>query len=115
MKRLGAVVAGVVLVAVGSLSGCAGGDGSDYCNRVRDYAADDTLNSLDVTSREGLSKVIEVTKLLLSDAPDEVRDDYDVIIGAYEGQPPDKGEIQAAQDTIMEYDEDNCDVEYQSS
>lgn len=116
MKRVTAALAAGVLVGLGALTGCSGGDGSDYCNRVRDNAKSDTLDKVDPTSPDGLKTFLAEAKKLQADAPDEVKDDYDAIIKAFEDPTKmDPAAIKASIATIQKYDEDNCDVTYQNT
>ena len=71
MKRVSAALAVGILVSLG-LTGCNGGDGSAYCNRVRDNAKNDTLNSIDPTSEKGLQTFLAEAKKLQADAPTEL-------------------------------------------
>lgn len=113
MKRIPAALAAVAILSVGALTGCSGGDGSDYCNRVRDNADDSTLENIDPTSEDGLKTFIAEAKKLQADAPDEVKDDYDAIIKAFEDPTNlDPTAVTKSIDTIQTYDEDNCDVKY---
>ena len=62
MKRLPAALSAIAFVSAGLLTGCSGGDGSDYCNQVRDNAEDDTLDNLDPSvvndDRDGVLKPV---------------------------------------------------------
>ena len=116
MKRLPAALSVIAFVSAGFLTGCSGGDGSDYCNRVRDNADSDVLDKLDPSDPDALKTFTAEAKKLQTDAPDEVKDDYDTIIAAFEDPTgADAAKVGKAVDTIQTYDEDNCDVEYQSS
>jgi hypothetical protein len=116
MKRLPAALAAIAFVSAGVLTGCSGGDGSDYCNRVRDNADSDTLDNLDPSDPDALKTFISEAKKLQADAPDEVKDDYDSVIAAFEDPTSaDAAKVGDAVEAIQAYDEDNCDVEYQSS
>ncbi len=46
-------------------------------------------------------------------APDELKDEYDVLVGALDGEGSEE-EFQAANDPIIEYTTDNCDVAFPS-
>ena len=116
MKRLPAALAAIAFVSAGVLTGCSGGDGSDYCNRVRDNADNDTLAKLNPSDPDALKTFIAEAKKLQADAPSEVKDDYDAIIGAFQDPTnADVTKVGDAIDNIQSYDEDNCDVKYESS
>ncbi len=116
MKRLSAALAAGVLVSLGALTGCSGGDGSDYCNRVRDNAENNTLDNIDASSPDGLKAFLAEAKKLQADAPDEVKDDYDAVVSAFENPTKmDPTAVTKSIDSIQKYDEDNCDVKYQTS
>ena len=116
MKRLPAALSVIAFVSAGLLTGCSGGDGSDYCNQVRDNAEDDTLDNLDPSDPAALKTFISEAKKLQADAPEEVKSDYDAIISAFQDPTSaDAAKVSDAVDSIQKYDEDNCDVEYQSS
>ena len=115
MTKVSAAVAAGILVSLGGLTACSSGDGSDYCNRVRDNAKNDTLNNIDATSQKGLQTFLGEAKKLQADAPSEVKDDYDAIIQAFENPTKiDAAAVSKSIDTIQKYDEDNCDVTYKS-
>ncbi len=116
MKRLSAGLAAGVLVSLGALTGCSGGDGSDYCNRVRDNAENKTLDNIDATSPDGVKKFLAEAKKLQADAPADVKDDYAKVVQAFEDPTNlDPAAVTKSIDSIQKYDEDNCDVKYKSS
>ena len=114
MTRLSAAIAAVVLVGVGTLSGCSGGDGSDYCNRVRDNAKNKTLENINARSKSATGQFLAEAKQLRADAPDELTDEYNAIVRAFE-EPANANaqKVTGAIDTITTYDEDHCDVTYE--
>ena len=115
MKRVSAALAAGILVSLG-LTGCNGGDGSDYCNRVRDNAKNDTLNNLDPTSEKGLQTFLAEAKKLQADAPGEVKSDYDEIVQAFENPTKlDAESVSKSIEKIQNYDEDHCDVTYKNN
>jgi hypothetical protein len=116
MKRFSAAIAAAALVCVGTLTGCSGGDGSDYCNRVRDNAENDTLENINANSPDGIEQFLAEVKKLRADAPSEVQGDYDTVIDAY-GDPgnAEQKEVTSAIEKIQSYDEGNCDVKYENS
>jgi hypothetical protein len=115
MKRVSAALAVGILVSLG-LTGCNGGDGSAYCNRVRDNAKNDTLNSIDPTSEKGMQTFLAEAKKLQADAPTEVEKDYDAIVQAFEDPTKlDAESVSKSIDDIQNYDEDHCDVTYKNN
>jgi hypothetical protein len=109
MKRLGSLVA-VVVVTVASLSACSGGDGSEYCDRLR---ANATSNQFDNPGAGDMEKVIDELKKFGDLAPDELKDDYDTLIAAIEKPPADSG-LDKAIKNIQDYAVENCDVKVES-
>lgn len=103
MKRLSTMLA-VAVMCVATLSACSGGDGSEYCDRFRDNAESDKFDELDAGDTDAV--VAELNKFR-DIAPDELQDDYDVLIAAFEGEG---GDATAAIQNIQDYAVDNCDV-----
>ena len=69
MTRLPAALSAIAFVSAGLLTGCSGGDGSDYCNQVRDNAEDDTLDNLDPSDPDALKTFITEAKKLQAGRP----------------------------------------------
>lgn len=105
-----------VVMGLAALTGCSGGDGSDYCERVRSNADDKALDNIDLETKEGLKTLLVELKKLRTDAPDEVEDDYDALISALEN--PETAAVANLEDrakAIEKYDEEHCDVEHTNS
>jgi hypothetical protein len=109
MKRPPIAVVAAALLGMSTLNAC-GGDGSDYCNRVRDNIENKTFEHLDLSSGGDVQKFIDVYKVLRSDAPEEIKDDYDAMLKAFRGQQ--SAALDSANTSIQAYDEDHCDVKY---
>lgn len=90
MKRIASLTA-VAIMAVGTLTACSGGDA--YCDKLKDYDKDEDLAEVDFQSEEGQQQLIDVMEDLESDAPDELKDDYQLVIEGFEairkGRPED--------------------------
>ncbi|MGH3446881.1 MAG: hypothetical protein ACRDP4_04575 [Nocardioidaceae bacterium] len=100
-------------MSVGTLSGCSGGDGSAYCDHLRDNAKSNSFDDLDASNPDDRKKMVAEAKKLRDEAPEEVRDDYDVVVSVLEGNKSDASKIQAANKEIKSYAEDTCDLEYE--
>ncbi len=88
MKRI-ASLAAVAIMATGSLSAC-GGD--DYCDKLKEYKSDKALENADENTEEGQQQLLDTFEDLESSAPDELKDDYALLIDAFkafiEGEQP---------------------------
>ncbi len=108
MKRVPSCVA-VVVMSVATLGACSGGDGSEYCDRFRDNAESGKFDNPDAGDTD---KVVAELNTFRDIAPDELKDDYDTLIGAVEG---DGSDATAAIQNIQNYAVDNCDVKLDGS
>ncbi len=113
MKRI-ASLAAVTIMAVGSLSACSG---SGYCDKLKDYDEDQGLSEVDANTEDGQDKLLEVLEDLESNAPDDLQDDYQVVIDGFtalrEGNVDDvdQAEFEGAFTNIGENAQDDCDVD----
>ncbi len=84
-RRIGRAVPGVVLGAVLVLSGCAD-DGGDYCAALADEK--ETLADLSGSAPEGgtdvLTPTLESFERLKAAAPDELKDEWETLVVAYQ-------------------------------
>jgi len=108
MNRLTSLVA-IAVMSVATLSACSGGDGSEYCDRFRDNAESGKFDNPDASDT---GKVVAELNTFRDIAPDELKDDYDTLIGAVEG---DGSDATAAIQNIQDYAVDNCDVKIDGS
>ncbi len=113
MKRM-ASLAAVAIMAVGTLTACGGGGG--YCDKLKDYDEDADLAEVDFQTEDGQQELIDVLEDLESDAPDELKDDYQVVIDGFtairDGNPEDVDpKFQDAFTAIGEDAQANCDVD----
>lgn len=120
MKRLASMLA-ISVLSVGSLSACSGG--SDYCDKLKDYDADESLAEADFASEEGQQQLIDVFNDLKDSAPSDLEDDYETVASGLETQlsgdpadvdPQQLQELQAAFEAISKDAEENCDVDMQA-
>ncbi len=108
MKRLTSLMA-IAVMSVATLGACSGGDGSEYCDRFRDNAESGKFDNPDAGDTD---KVVAEFNTFRDIAPDELKDDYDTLIGAVEG---DESDATAAIQNIQNYAVDNCDVKLDGS
>ncbi len=113
MKRI-ASLAAVTIMAVGSLSACGGGG---YCDKLEEYDEDEGLSKVDATTEDGQDKLIEVLEDLEASAPDDLKDDYEVVLDGFtalrEGNTDDvdQAKFEEAFSNIGENSQDDCDVD----
>ncbi len=103
MKRVSSLLA-IAAMSVATLGACSGGDGSEYCDRFRDNAES---NRFDKLGAGDTGTVVAELNKFRDIAPDELKDDYETLIGAVEG---DGSDATAAIKNIQDYAVDNCDV-----
>ncbi len=113
MKRM-ASLAAVAIMAAGTLTACSGGGG--YCDKLKDYDQDADIADIDFNTEDGQQKLIDVMEDLESEAPDELKDDYQVVIDGFtslrDGKPEDiDPKFQDAFTQIGQDAEKNCDVD----
>jgi len=107
-KRCAAVIAATLLVLAAPACG-GGGDGSAFCDQFRANAESDEFDDMSPDDPEFCAELED----LRDKAPDELKDEYDVLVGALDGEGSEE-EFQAANDPIIEYTTDNCDVAFPS-
>ncbi|MDQ3484526.1 MAG: hypothetical protein M3445_03815 [Actinomycetota bacterium] len=108
MKRLCSLLV-IAVMSVAALSACGGGDGSEFCDRFRDNAES---NEFDDPAAGDTDAVVAELNTFRDIAPDELKDDYDTLIGAVKG---DGGDATAAIRSIRDYAVENCDVKIDGS
>ncbi len=114
MNRI-ASLAAVAIMGAGTLTACGGGD--SYCDKLKDYDQDEGLADLDFQTEEGQQKLIDVLEDLESDAPSDLKDDYQVVIDGFtairDGKPEDVDQTKFtdAFTKIGEDSQDNCDID----
>ncbi|HEY7045301.1 MAG TPA: hypothetical protein VH419_16645 [Nocardioidaceae bacterium] len=117
MTKRRPVIAVAALLCAGMLTACGGGDGSgDYCNTIKDAVDNDES----LTEAEGM----DLAKKVRDQAPDEVRDDWDALIDAYNSigggdlsdlDPSTLTKMQDAVDNITKFTKDECDVDLEET
>lgn len=114
MNRI-ASVAAVAIMAVSTLSACGGG--GDYCGKLQDYDKDKGLENVDFSTEEGQQKALDVFKDLESSAPDDLKDDYKVVIDGFTSfldgdlKGVDQKKLGEAFTTISDDAKKNCEVD----
>jgi len=107
-QRRSAVIAATLLVLAAPACG-GGGDGSAFCDQFRENAESNEFDEMSPDEPEFRAALED----LREKAPDELKDEYDVLVGALDGEGSEE-EFQAANDAIIEYTTDNCDVTFPS-
>ncbi len=92
-----------------------------YCLKVERFESDEALENADENTEEGQQQVLEAFEELESSAPDELKEDYALLIDAFEafseGEQPeaaDQAKLQEALTNITEDAEKKCDVKLDS-
>lgn len=57
--------------------------GDGYCQKLRGYDRDEGLKSLDFSTRAAQQKIVDVLEDLESEAPSQLKDDYEVVIDGF--------------------------------
>lgn len=57
--------------------------GDAYCQKLRGYDRDKDLKSLDFSTKAGQQKIVDVLEDLESEAPSQLKDDYQVVIDGF--------------------------------
>ena len=68
--------AAVVTMSVGMLTACSGG--GDYCGELKSYG--EAAKKADPTEVEGIDKMLAESRKISKSAPDDLKDDWKVII-----------------------------------
>ena len=74
MRKVAALAA-VVTVSLGTLTACSGGD---YCGELQNYA--ESAKNLDVKDSAALDKMLGEAKKVSKSAPDDLKDDWKIVI-----------------------------------
>ena len=114
MKRV-ATLAAAAVVGMAALTGCSGGDGSDYCNRVRSTFDDKALQDIDPETEAGQKQLLSELEKLEKDAPKEIKDDYAALIKVFKDPTQANANLDDEIAAIQKYDEGTCDVQYTDS
>jgi hypothetical protein len=74
MRKLAALAA-VVTMSVGTLTACSGGN---YCDNLKGYV--DSAKDLDIKNSDAVGKMLDQAKKVSKSAPDDLKDDWKVVI-----------------------------------
>jgi hypothetical protein len=74
MRKVAALAA-VVTMSLGALTACSGGD---YCGDLKNFA--DSSKDLDVKNADAVGKMLDQAKKVSKSAPDDLKDDWKIII-----------------------------------
>ena len=105
---LAVIVIGIVIIALGTLRGSSscGTSGDSFCDRFEKNAKSNQFDNIDPADTDKLINELETFKDL---APEELKDDYDQLIDAANGNPG--ANVDTAVQNIQNYAVDNCDVQ----
>ena len=119
MRKVAAIAAAVTM-GVGMLTACSGGD---YCGELKNYA--DAAKNLDIKDSDATGKMLDQAKSVSKAAPDDLKDDWKVVIDYAEKAVDAKGDtgkltelakndgdkIKPAMDAITKQAQDTCKVD----
>jgi hypothetical protein len=74
MRKLAALAA-VVTMSVGALTACSGGD---YCGDLKSYV--ESAKDVDIKNSDQVGKMLDTMKKVSKSAPDDLQDDWKVVI-----------------------------------
>lgn len=86
MRKVAALAA-VVTMSVGTLTACSGGD---YCGELKNYA--EASKGLDIKDADAVNKMLGEAKKVSKSAPDDLKDDWKIIIDFAEKAAEAKGD-----------------------
>lgn len=119
MRKVAALAA-VLTMSAGVLTACSGGD---YCSELQNYA--EAVKNLDVKDTDAVDKMQGEAKKLSKSAPDDLKDDWKVVLDYADKAKEAKGDtaklqelakadgekIAAASSAIAKQAKDTCKVE----
>ncbi|GAA1593459.1 hypothetical protein GCM10009804_57510 [Kribbella hippodromi] len=119
MRKLAALAA-VVTMSVGALTACSGGN---YCDNLKGYV--DSAKDLDIKNADAVGKMLDQAKKVSKSAPDDLKDDWKVVIDYADKAQKAKGDtnklmelaksdgskIQPAMEAITKQAKDTCKIE----
>jgi hypothetical protein len=122
MRKLAALAA-VVTMSVGALTACSGGD---YCADLKGYV--DSAKDLDIKDSDAVGKMLDQAKSVSKSAPDDIKDDWKVVIDYAEKAKDAKGDtnklmelaksdgekIQKSMDAISKQAKDSCKIDLEN-
>ncbi|WP_238151363.1 hypothetical protein [Kribbella sindirgiensis] len=86
MRKLAALAA-VVTMSVGALTACSGGN---YCDDLKGYV--DSAKDVDIKNADQVGKMLDQAKKVSKSAPDDIKDDWKVVIDYAEKAKDAKGD-----------------------
>jgi hypothetical protein len=119
MRKVAALAAAVTIGA-GLLTACSGGD---YCGDLKNFA--ESSKDLDVKNADAVGKMLDQAKKVSKSAPDDLKDDWKVVIDYAEKAQDAKGDtgkltelakndgekVTPAMDAITKQAKDTCKVD----
>jgi hypothetical protein len=119
MRKVAALAA-VVTISLGALTACSGGD---YCSELQNYA--EAVKNLDIKDSAAVDKMRDEAKKLSKSAPDDLKDDWKIVLDYSEKASEAKGDtgklselakndgekIAAASEAIAKQAKDTCKVD----
>jgi hypothetical protein len=123
MRKVAAIAAAVTIGA-GVLTACSGGD---YCGDMKNYV--ETAKNLDVKDSDAVGKMLDQAKKVSKSAPDDLKDDWKVVIDYAEKAKDAKGDttkltelakndgskITPAMEAITKQAKDTCKIDIPNS
>ncbi|MEU4192190.1 hypothetical protein AB0E69_09845 [Kribbella sp. NPDC026611] len=86
MRKLAALAA-VVTISAGALTACSGGD---YCGDLKSYT--EAAKNVDIKNSDQVGKMLDKAKKVSKSAPDDLKDDWKVVIDYAEKAQDAKGD-----------------------
>jgi hypothetical protein len=119
MRKLAALAA-VVTMSVGALTACSGGD---YCGDLKGYV--ESAKDVDIKNADQVGKMLDQMKTVSKSAPDDLKDDWKVVIDYAEKAQDAKGDtnklmelakadgekIQTSMKAIEQQAKDTCKID----
>ncbi|TWD84820.1 hypothetical protein FB561_6016 [Kribbella amoyensis] len=123
MRKVAALAA-VVTISVGALTACSGGD---YCGDLKSYA--EAAKGLDIKDKDAVDKMRGEAEKLSKSAPDDLKDDWKVILDYTEKAKEADGDtnklaelakgdgakVGPASEAIAKHAKDTCKVDLENS
>jgi hypothetical protein len=92
MRKLAALAA-VVTISVGGLTACSGGD---YCGDLKSYT--EAAKDVDIKNSDQVGKMLDQAEKVSKSAPDDLKDDWKVVIDYAEKAQDAKGDTAKLQE-----------------
>lgn len=115
MKIWSAIAASCLMLS--ALAACGGDDTSAYCDALDDFKS----NSQESVEDGGIDELSKLTDELRDKAPSDVKDDWDLMSEAFDGDgglgagddddQPSQDKLQKAGKNIEDHAQDKCDID----